>query len=288
MEKRSDGLSKIIIKYIIIVITMILVSLGIMALVLLCILTKKDLKPADYAEQKVEAWIDDCKEKERIEIESFPENADYVWKDNDGKLLRSSQDAENNKELKKFIERNEKYEIGRDIKGHNVYTILKDDNSVVFIHYIIGYRYEYIFLIIVVLVLMIDVLIPTLLLIKRIKKAILQVSEYTLAIGNDDLSTNIEKTDIKELNNIIAAVDEMKAGLVTNLNERWKERQEQKRQMAMIAHDLKTPLTIIRGNADLLLENESDEEKRESAQAIINNSERIVRSILEILEKEKQ
>ncbi len=267
---------------------MLLVSLGIMALVFLCILTKKDLKPADYAEQKVEAWIDNCKEKERIEIESFPENADYVWIDNDGKLLRSSQDAENNKGLKKFIERYEKYEIGRDIKGHNVYTILKDDNSVVFIHYIIGYRYEYVFLIIVVLVLMIDVLIPTLLLIKRIKKAILQVSEYTLAIGNDDLSTNIEKTDIKELNNIIAAVDEMKAGLITNLNERWKEQQEQKRQMAMIAHDLKTPLTIIRGNADLLLENESDEEKRESAQAIINNSERIVRSILEILEKEKQ
>ena len=76
---------------------MILVSLGIMALVLLCILTKKDLKPADYAEQKVEAWIENCKEKERIEIESFPENADYVWIDNDGKLLRSSQDAENNK-----------------------------------------------------------------------------------------------------------------------------------------------------------------------------------------------
>ena len=288
MEKRSDGLSKIIIKYIIIVITMILVSLGIMALVFLCILTKKDLKPADYAEQKVEAWIDNCKEKERIEIESFPENADYVWIDNDGKLLRSSQDAENNKELKKFIERYEKYEIGRDIKGNNVYTILQDDNSVVFIHYIIGYRYEYIFLIIVVLVLMIDVLIPTLLLIKRIKKAILQVSEYTLTIGNDDLSTNIEKTDINELNNIIAAVDEMKVGLVTNLNERWKEQQEQKRQMAMIAHDLKTPLTIIRGNADLLLENENDEENIESAQAIINNSERIVRSILEILEKEKQ
>ena len=57
--------------------------------------------------------------------------------------------------------------------------------------------------------------------------------------------------------------------------------------MAMIAHDLKTPLTIIRGNADLLLENENDEEKIESAQAIINNAERIARSILKILEKSK-
>ena len=85
--------------------------------------------------------------------------------------------------------------------------------------------------------------------------------------------------------NLLAAVDEMKAGLVTNLNEHWK---EQKWQMAQIAHDLKTPLTIIRGNADLLLENESDAEKIESAQAIINNSERIARSILEILERDKQ
>ena len=88
--------------------------------------------------------------------------------------------------------------------------------------------------------------------------------------------------------NLLAAVDEMKAGLVTNLNEHWKEQQDQKRQMAQIAHDLKTPLTIIRGNADLLLENESDAEKIESAQAIINNSERIARSILEILERDKQ
>jgi signal transduction histidine kinase len=288
MEKRCDGISKIIIKYIIIVFTLMVTSLGLLAVISLIIFSKKDLKPANYVEQKVEEWIDSCKEKGSIEIESFPEDADYVWKANDGKMIGSSADADNNNGLKKFMERYEKHQIGQEIKGHNVYMTVTDDDSVLFIHYIIGYRYEYIFLIIVVLVLMIDILIPTVLLIKRIKRAILKVSEYTLAIGNDDLSTNSEKTDIKELNNIIAAVDEMKAGLVTILNERWEEQQEQKRQMAMIAHDLKTPLTIIRGNADLLLENENDEGKIESAQAIINNSERIVRSILEILEKEKQ
>ncbi len=288
MEKRCDGISKIIIKYIIIVFTLMVTSLGLLAVISLIIFSKKDLKPANYVEQKVEEWIDSCKEKGSIEIESFPEDADYVWKANDGKMIGSSADADNNNGLKKFMERYEKHQIGQEIKGHNVYMTVTDDDSVLFIHYIIGYRYEYIFLIIVVLVLMIDILIPTVLLIKRIKRAILKVSEYTLAIGNDDLSTNSEKTDIKELNNIIAAVDEMKAGLVTILNERWEEQQEQKRQMAMIAHNLKTPLTIIRGNADLLLENENDEGKIESAQAIINNSERIVRSILEILEKEKQ
>ena len=56
--------------------------------------------------------------------------------------------------------------------------------------------------------------------------------------------------------------------------------------MAQIAHDLKTPLTVIRGNADLLLEKEQDEDSRESINAIISNSERMARSILDILEKE--
>ncbi len=52
-----------------------------------------------------------------------------------------------------------------------------------------------------------------------------------------------------------------------------------------MAHDLKTPLTVIRGNADLLLENNPDPDARESLTSIINNSERIAQSILEILEK---
>ena len=55
--------------------------------------------------------------------------------------------------------------------------------------------------------------------------------------------------------------------------------------MAQIAHDLKTPLTIIRGNADLLMENTDNEEDIESLGIIIESAEKITRSILEILEK---
>ena len=55
--------------------------------------------------------------------------------------------------------------------------------------------------------------------------------------------------------------------------------------MAQIAHDLKTPLTIIRGNADLLLEKDPDEDSKESIEAIIGSAERIAKSVLDILEK---
>lgn len=67
--------------------------------------------------------------------------------------------------------------------------------------------------------------------------------------------------------------------------EKWRGEYETKQEMAQIAHDLKTPLTVIRGNADLLLENNPDPDARESLTSIINNSERIAQSILEILEK---
>lgn len=287
MEKRCDGISKIIVKYIIIVFTLMVTTLGLLAVISLLIISKNDIKPANYVEQKVDAWIETCKQNGRIDIESFPEDADYVWKANDGKVIGNSVNGGNNHGLNKFIEGYEKYQIGQEIKGHNVYMTITDADSVLFIHYIIGFKYEYLIVIIMALILMLDVVIPTILLIKRIKKAILQVGEYALAIGNDNLSVGIEKTNIKELNNVIDAVDEMKEGLVSNLNERWKEQQKQKSQMAQIAHDLKTPLTIIRGNADLLLEDESDAEKIESVEAIINNSERIARSILKILEKDK-
>ena len=78
------------IKYIIIVFALILASLCTLAIISLIIVSKNDIKPANYVEQAVEEWIDSCKQKGSIEIESFPEDADYVRKANDGKMRQKS------------------------------------------------------------------------------------------------------------------------------------------------------------------------------------------------------
>ncbi|WP_081779900.1 sensor histidine kinase [Butyrivibrio proteoclasticus] len=77
----------------------------------------------------------------------------------------------------------------------------------------------------------------------------------------------------------------MQKELVATMEDKWKKEQDSKAQMAQIAHDLKTPLTVIRGNADLLMEKDCDEESRESLEAIVRNSEKIAMSVLDILEK---
>lgn len=83
----------------------------------------------------------------------------------------------------------------------------------------------------------------------------------------------------------LVLIYKLKSMIYKIAEEKWRGEYETKQEMAQIAHDLKTPLTVIRGNADLLLENNPDPDARESLTSIINNSERIAQSILEILEK---
>ena len=86
----------------------------------------------------------------------------------------------------------------------------------------------------------------------------------------------------------VILIHRLRRTIYTMAEEKWRKEYETKQEMAQIAHDLKTPLTVIRGNADLLLEKEQDEDSLDSINAIISNSERIARSILDILEKENE
>ena len=59
----------------------------------------------------------------------------------------------------------------------------------------------------------------------------------------------------------------------------------QKEQIAALAHDLKTPLTVIQGNADLIIETDLDEEQRLYAEYISNSSEQMqlyIRTLIDI------
>ena len=287
MEKRADGISKILIKYIISIFGLLFGSAIIILILGLYITARNGYRPANATEKEVETWLAESKQSGTLDFKKFPSTAEYILADKSGNIISQSHPSVDKPELNAFISESSKYNSNEKISGNNVYLRENYQDDLLYINYRIGYKYEYQALLLVILIFALDVLVPTLFLIKRIKKAIGKVNEYALLIGKEELSSNSQTTDIKEINNIITAIDTMKTELVSTLEGRWKEQQEKKRQMAQIAHDLKTPLTIIRGNADLLLEDETDSEKIESINSIISNSERIARSVLEILEREE-
>ena len=56
---------------------------------------------------------------------------------------------------------------------------------------------------------------------------------------------------IKEFEDVLCSFSDMKNNLKSSLEKQWSAEQLQKEQIAALAHDLKTPLTVIQGNIDL-------------------------------------
>lgn len=87
-------------------------------------------------------------------------------------------------------------------------------------------------------------------------------------IEQQDLDFAIETTKIVEIDRVLDALDHMKIALKQSLTKQWQNDKMRQDQLAALAHDLKTPLTIIRGNTELLLDLPLSDEQKECADYI--------------------
>ncbi|MDO4443258.1 MAG: HAMP domain-containing sensor histidine kinase [Slackia sp.] len=103
---------------------------------------------------------------------------------------------------------------------------------------------------------------------RMLKRKLAPLTDAAQRIGRRELDFDIAKGTIRETNDILEAVDDMRASLKASLEEQWTAEQAQRKALSALAHDLKTPLTIVRGNADLILETDLDEEQSSYARFI--------------------
>ncbi|MDD2994162.1 MAG: HAMP domain-containing sensor histidine kinase, partial [Pygmaiobacter sp.] len=85
----------------------------------------------------------------------------------------------------------------------------------------------------------------------------------TEKIKKQELEFSITRSSIQEINAIFTSMDAMRAALKTALESQWRLEEGKNEQMSALAHDLKTPLTVIRGNADLLGETPLTDEQQQ-------------------------
>ena len=199
---------------------------------------------ADDTEKQVTEWIDTSEKTQSFDTDAIPENADYILK-NGSNIVDSRIVNFKEQDMDRAITRLDASGTGRFLEKQEVFISRTIQDKTIYIHYSLKINGEWAVLIAFIAAYILAILVPSVILIHRLRKTI-----YTMA------------------------------------EEKWRKEYETKQEMAQIAHDLKTPLTVIRGNADLLLEKEQDEDNLDSINAIISNSERIARSILAILEKE--
>lgn len=89
---------------------------------------------------------------------------------------------------------------------------------------------------------------------RYLKRRLDTLTEIAAKVGQEDLDFEREYSDIREVDDVLGALFKMKEALQRSLEEQWESRRQKQEQIAALAHDIKTPLTIIRGNAELMQE----------------------------------
>ena len=79
---------------------------------------------------------------------------------------------------------------------------------------------------------------------------------------------------LREFSATLQAMQTMGRELTDSLQSQWRMEQQRAEQIAALTHDLKTPLSIIQGNADLLAEDALSADQQTQVEAILRGTER--------------
>lgn len=111
---------------------------------------------------------------------------------------------------------------------------------------------------------------------RAINRRLETVQQVTEKIAVNDLDFEVtQDTGIREINAVMASLGTLRDALKASLTTQWQKEQQKSEQLAALAHDIKTPLTVIRGNAELLQESAEDAFSRGSATYIVESAEDI-------------
>ncbi|MBU3103587.1 sensor histidine kinase [Clostridium gasigenes] len=125
---------------------------------------------------------------------------------------------------------------------------------------------------------------------KNLNKHLKPLMEATKKIKEQDLDFDIKYSRIKEFNEVLLSISDMKTELKKSLEQQWNVEEAKKKQISALAHDLKTPLTIIKGNAELLSDSILNKEQQGYSDYILKNTIQIdqyIKTLIEISNSEK-
>lgn len=132
-----------------------------------------------------------------------------------------------------------------------------------------------------ILLFLILFLIQSVLLIRKfgsmIRRELETVKQVTEKVRLQNLDFEKPDSRIAEINEVMDSLVQMKEALESSLKQQWEMEENRRQQIRALVHDIKTPLTVIRGNTQLACEADSMEESRECQEYILQETDRIER-----------
>lgn len=230
--------------------------------------------PAYAAQEQAETAADAIAAAETVDESLIPGLCRYVLFDADGRVQAGNLDAESTKNAWRAVQE----EAGHI--GEHYYTAIARDGEFCVLAYDIIPQYRSALLRrylpgpqnLLLLGGLCGILLVVLLTAVRFGRAMKKQLEPMIAVAENiqrqELEFSVEGSGIREIAAVLRAMDEMRAALKESLESQWRQEQAKREQTLALAHDLKTPLTLVRGNADLLCETALSKEQRECVDAV--------------------
>lgn len=230
-----------------------------------------EILPANHMEAGLNESADEMRKASKVTEGLLPEGCIFGVYQSDGNWLYGTFPEE---EIGQAWEHFRKGSI--NARGGGYYRFLaRDSGEICIVKYEIAARFRNRFLgkylpcpdILLVLAFITLFLVHTVLVSRRfgkyMKSRLVVLNEVTERIRDKDLEFEEEHSEIKEVEDVLTSLNQMKEALKESLYRQWNLEKGREEQIAALAHDIKTPLTVIRGNAELLAEGRLGGEERE-------------------------
>lgn len=267
-RKSQISLSLFYLKYFVYIFALVL-FLAIVLLVLFnALMNDSIVYPANYAQEQAESAFSKIQQAEQVTEDIIPELCHYAVFDLDGNWKSGNLTGASAQEAWDAVQKSSTVGVKYN------YTVIPRETEYCVLRYTLSPQYKSSFLQKLLvppeILIFISAIIGTFLIIAivaiRFGKAMNRKLSTLIFIANkverQELDFEISTSGIKEVDVILRSLDQMRVAVKDALESQWKTEQEKNRQISALAHDLKTPLTLVRGNAELLLESELSEEQK--------------------------
>lgn len=126
---------------------------------------------------------------------------------------------------------------------------------------------------------------------KRLVRQLAPLFTATKEIAEQNLEFEVGHSAIKEFDEVLHSFSEMKDKLKRSLEKQWSVQKQQREQIAALAHDIKTPLTVLQGNLDLLADSTLSKEQSHEVRQASEAAERMtdyIRLLMELAKVEAE
>lgn len=230
--------------------------------------------PANYSEVAAMAEAETIEKTDDlyVDLERMPGFIHYLVCDEDGNMIQTNMSQSQKQNGFSYMQ-NGSEQV--DLLGSNRYIIVMREDVEVLLHYTVKAHYvskllesrlpspDIMMIILMFLFALINSVLQVRVLAKRFKQELQPLMRVTDEISKQNLDCEIPDSKVSEIQEILKSFSDMKQALKDSLQQQWKIQRAQKEQVAALAHDLKTPMTVTLGNLDLLCETGLDDEQRQ-------------------------